>query len=193
MAADEALLVLSSQPALRIYRWAAPAVTFGYAQRYAEARDLAGSLPAVRRLTGGGTVFHGADLTLALAVPAPHPLCLERPEMIYRGIHQALLKALRDEDARLAGAEDCRAGPACFESPALHDILRRGKKICGGALRRNRSGVLYQGSLHGGVPHPLICSLADDVIPFVPFPEFADLCRRLDEEKYATGEWNTKR
>ena len=196
MALDEALLGLSSQPVLRLYRWAAPAVTFGYAQRHAEVRVLAGSLPAVRRWTGGGTVFHGLDLTLTLAVPAPHPLCSERPERIYRRIHEALLMALREEypAARLAGVEDGRPGPACFQSPALHDILCSGKKICGGALRRGKSGVLYQGSLHGAVPAASLArSLAESAEPFAPDPALERAGARLDREKYATEKWNLMR
>ncbi|MEI6278974.1 MAG: hypothetical protein WCQ16_06280 [Verrucomicrobiae bacterium] len=196
MAMDEALLLLSSHPVLRTYRWAAPAVTFGYAQRHADVGSLAGSLPAVRRWTGGGTVFHGSDLTLTLAVPAPHPLCSECPAMIYREIHQALLIVLR-EDApavRLADVEDCRPGPACFDSPALHDILLGGKKICGGALRRGKSGILYQGSLHGEVPAPALArALTKSSAPFVPGPPLELASSRLDLEKYATEGWNRMR
>ncbi|MEI6073169.1 MAG: hypothetical protein WCS31_15350 [Verrucomicrobiae bacterium] len=194
MAMDEALLALSPQPVLRIYRWAAPAVTFGYAQRHAVAQALAGSLPVVRRWTGGGTVFHGSDLTLTLAVPAPHPLCSESPERIYRGVHEALLPALREKDARLASAEDCRAGAACFASPALHDILCGGKKICGGALRRGRSGVLYQGSLHRVLSAaPLAAALADAHAAFFPGPEIENKSSLLDLTKYSTDAWNRMR
>lgn len=193
MAMDEALLALCSEPVLRVYRWGTPAVTFGYAQRQVEVAPLAGSLPAVRRWTGGGTVFHGSDLTLTLAVPAPHPFCSERPQRIYSGIHQAFLMALRGgyPEARLADAEDCRPGLACFVSPALDDILCGGTKICGGALRRGKPGILYQGSLHAEVPAgSLARSLAESCEPFVPGPELERACARLDLEKYATEKWN---
>ena len=48
MAVDEALLRLARCPVVRFYRWASPAITFGYAQRYADVRASAGALPAIR-------------------------------------------------------------------------------------------------------------------------------------------------
>lgn len=48
---------------------------------------------------------------------------------------------------RLVLPEDCREGAACFQSPVPLDIVLDGIKICGGALRRSKAGVLYQGSL----------------------------------------------
>lgn len=196
MAVDEALLLTAGRPVLRAYRWARPAVTFGYAQRHAEIVPLARRLPAIRRWTGGGAVFHGEDLTLALAVPSPHPLRLARPETIYLLIHEALASALRTTlpDVRLAGPEDCRPGAACFVSPALHDILCGGVKVGGGALRRGKAGVLYQGSLHAGPSvESLAAALAKSVEPFAPGPELKTLSARLEVEKYSTDGWNRMR
>ncbi len=65
MARDEALLdgVRSgtSPATLRLYEWAAPTVSLGYFQPYAQYETLAppaGELPVVRRLTGGGAILH---------------------------------------------------------------------------------------------------------------------------------------
>ena len=196
MAMDEALLHRVRCPVARFYRWAAPAVTFGYAQRYADVRASAGGLPAIRRWTGGGIVFHGTDLTMALAVPASHDLGRLQTGMVYQRIHEALLGTVGEvyPGARLAGAEDCRPGPACFESPALNDILHGRRKICGGAMRRGKEGFLYQGTLYGNftalsLAHSLFASA--DI--FNPDEEVMLLCARLAEEKYGTEGWNRMR
>lgn len=192
MAVDESLLRLDGPPILRIYRWAEPAVTFGYAQRARDAQALSGGRPLVRRWTGGGVVFHGCDLTLCLAVPPSHSLASGRTDRIYRQIHEALLEALRPEvpAARLATPPDCLPGAACFASPALHDILASNTKICGGALRRGKRGVLYQGSLHA-VPSPdqLGRALADRWTITRELPDVEPQARELDRGRYATAAW----
>ena len=196
MAVDEALLRLARCPVVRFYRWASPAITFGYAQRYADVRASAGALPAIRRWTGGGMVFHGEDLTMALAVPASHDFCRLQTGMIYQQIHRALLDAVVEicPDARLATSEDSRPGAACFQSPALNDILHEGRKICGGALRRGRNGLLYQGSLHGDFSELSLAKSLDGSVDF--FNPGKDLLREaelLETEKYGTEAWNQMR
>ena len=139
-------------------------------------------------------VFHGKDLTMALAVPASHDFCRLQTGTIYHRIHEALLGAVGEAfpGARLAGPGDCRPGPACFVSPALNDILHGGKKICGGALRRGKNGLLYQGSLHGDFSvMSLGRSLCASAGVFKPDEEdFLLLCARLAKEKYDTEGWN---
>ena len=196
MAVDEALLRLARCPVVRFYRWASPAITFGYAQRYADVRASAGALPAIRRWTGGGMVFHGEDLTMALAVPASHDFCRLQTGMIYQQIHRALLDAVVEicPDARLATSEDSRPGAACFQSPVLNDILNGGRKICGGALRRGRDGLLYQGSLHGDFSELSLAKSLDGSVDF--FNPGKDLLREaelLETEKYGTEAWNQMR
>ena len=198
MACDEALLLVAENPSLRIYRWSAPAATFGYAQKLADVRLRTRSLPAVRRWTGGGIVFHGDDLTIALAVPVRFDLVREKPGEIYRRIHGALLPALEAyfPDARLALPGDRIAGPACFEAPALHDIISGGVKVCGGALRRSRHGMLYQGSVHISEADCAM-EIARAFSPVtrlfahtIPFEERVTL---LEAERYGTAGWNAMR
>ena len=196
MAMDEALLQQARQPVVRLYRWSTPAVTFGYAQRHSEVRINAGSLPMIRRWTGGGTVFHGQDLTIAIAVPRDHGFSRLQTGMIYRQIHEALLEAVKQvyPEARLAGPGDCLHGPACFEAPALNDILQGRRKICGGALRRGRPGFLYQGSLHGNFSAiSLGRSLCPSIGLFEPDKEVFQTHCRLAGEKYQTVNWNQMR
>ena len=69
MGVDEALLasaVRAGTTSLRLYGWAGPWLSLGYAQPLEpeHARQLeAAGVGWVRRVTGGRAVLHGADLT----------------------------------------------------------------------------------------------------------------------------------
>jgi len=197
MACDEALLKHSKCPALRVYRWAYPAVTFGYAQRLEAVRAMACGTPLMRRWTGGGVVFHGTDLTLALFLPATDALTTGTSMDVYRSIHEGLLGAIQKNmpEARLVSPEECRAGPVCFESPTPFDIIAGTAKICGGALRRSKVGVLYQGSLHSpsAMPFEIAQALADQVSEFEKPDAMELVVSSLVDSKYGASEWLTLR
>lgn len=193
MALDEAIFLTTERPLLRVYRWGAPAVTFGYAQRHLEAYSRAGALPCVRRWTGGGVVFHGNDVTLALAIPCGH---FRRPAEVYPFLHGLLLEAVVEAmpGARLAGEDDCRKGVACFASPVPGDIMVEGRKVCGGALRSGSRGMLYQGSLHAELSADAIArSLSREVRPVGAMEDTLALARELERERYGTVAWNSRR
>ena len=193
MACDEALLHSCGMPVLRVYRWTAPAVTFGYAQRLASVDPLARRLPLMRRWSGGGMVFHGSDVTLALAIPASEAAASGSSRDIYSAIHESLLPAIQKylRDARLVLPEECRCGPVCFESPVAFDIIAGASKICGGALRRSKAGVLYQGSLHLSVvaPAEIANSLAAEVSRFEKAASLEPLIENLASSKYENPAW----
>ena len=197
MACDEALLQHAVRPALRFYEWASPAATFGYAQRLEKIRHFAAGLPLMRRWTGGGVVLHGDDLTVALAIPASDPVAGMTSMSIYREIHEGFVAALSmtNGGVRLVLPEDCREGAACFQSPVPLDIVLDGIKICGGALRRSKAGVLYQGSLRlKNIPRPaIVAALACESAQFsIPAQLESDVdC--LVEKKYGTPGWNNLR
>jgi lipoate-protein ligase A len=200
MALDEALLRLGGQPVLRCYHWAGEAVTFGCSQSWQAVRQRHPHPPLTRRWTGGGIVEHGRDWTFSLAVPRHEPLAAKRPAETYELIHAAIVQALAacEIPARLAGPEDCAAGPACFDSPALHDILGPNRaKLCGGAQRRSRDGLLHQGSVQcPGLPaafgEALAGALACGFRLFSPAPGTLGLAERLAAEKYARPDWNRR-
>lgn len=193
MAANEWLLLHSSAPVLRLYRWARPEITFGYPQRWSEIEPLAAGRPATRRWTGGGLVEHGEDLTISLAIPSTEPIARLRPTESYRLIHTAVRDALlaTHPTVRLASADDARPGPACFTAPACLDLLLDDQKILGGAQRRSRYGLLYQGSLQNVSAPPdfaeaLATQLADTRQEFIDSPN-------PDTARYAAESWNRRR
>jgi lipoyl(octanoyl) transferase len=150
MAFDEAMFEDAKRPVLRVYRWTAETVSFGYSQSLAAVKERYPSLPVVRRWTGGGIVEHGTDWTFSLIVPSGEPLAKARPEDAYRSIHSHVATVLNElgYGARLAELADCADGMACFSSPVLHDVIGSdGRKFCGGAQRRTRRGFLHQGSI----------------------------------------------
>jgi lipoate-protein ligase A len=71
------------------------------------------------------------------------------------------------------------------------DIIAGASKICGGALRRSKAGVLYQGSLHlpGAVPLELASSLAVEVSRFEKAASLEAVIEKLVFSKYETPAW----
>ncbi len=88
MGLDEALLRSvaegKSLPTLRFYGWAPPAVSIGYFQGLHEEVDAAAcktaGIDVVRRITGGGAVFHHHEVTYSIVLPLSHPLA--RPNIL---------------------------------------------------------------------------------------------------------------
>jgi lipoate-protein ligase A len=163
MALDEALLEAMprlSQPVLRFYGWIEPAATFGYFQKFAEVERATRLRPLIRRPTGGGIVPHNADWTYSLAFPPDHEWHGFAAEDSYRRVHEWV----RDAFARLGVTTElapcCRqTGPGqCFLGYEKSDVLWQGRKIAGAAQRRNRLGLLIQGSVQ---PPPIALAKVD--------------------------------
>jgi len=150
MALDEVLLGLVERPLLRVYAWKAPCVTFGYFQKYDLVKKLYPDQQLVRRWSGGGCVEHGEDMTFSLMVPESESVAQQVPSLFYRQLHEAIVVALRQHgiEARLAAQEDQLPGESCFVAPCPCDVMSNQKKIVGGAQRRSRGRMLYQGSLN---------------------------------------------
>lgn len=197
MAMDEALLSAASTTVLRHYRWKSPAASFGYAQSLGEITKMCPALPLVRRWTGGGLVPHDGDWTFSLIVPVSAPLAAARPAVSYEAIHAAVISAMAvcGMATRLAGEGDISNGPACFESPALNDVLSTdGGKRCGGAQRRTRHGFLHQGSIQqAGLPanFGLILAriLARNVSLTEATPALEAQAGELTKHRYGSAEW----
>jgi lipoyl(octanoyl) transferase len=161
MALDEALLdgvagTLAPRAILRTYGWSVPTLSLGYFQRLAqvEADSRWRSVAMVRRLTGGGAIWHQHEMTYALAVAVEHPLA--RPStQLYRAVHTAIVGGLvefgvrADRRGELFPPADCeRSRPLlCFTDRSPEDILFKGTKVVGSAQRRRGGAVLQHGSI----------------------------------------------
>ncbi len=152
MAMDEVLLVHASEigaPLLRFYGWTEPAATFGYFQKYAEIEQATRLRPLIRRPTGGGLVPHVNDWTYSLVVPPDHEWYRLRAEDSYRRMHLWIQSAMAliQVETRLAGCCRRELPGQCFVGYEKHDVLCQGRKIAGAAQRRNKQGLLIQGSI----------------------------------------------
>ena len=207
-------------PRFRHYGWHGPAFTFGYAQKIAFVR---GSLPPggpwdlCRRPTGGGIVDHRDDWTYALVIPRGLPLEELRATQSYREVHECLAAALREQGVPAVTKQVCEppadgagCGPSgvCFQRAELYDVVheRSGEKIAGAAQKRNKHGLLCQGSLwrpavgavidwdrlHDDFTARLAAALQLPAQP-TPWPDLNE-----DEvsglmEQYSSPEWNEAR
>jgi len=162
MALDEALLEAMSRlqaPVLRFYGWTEPAASFGYFQRYSSVERATLLRPLVRRPTGGGIVPHDADWTYSFAVPPGHEWHSLAAIESYRRIHKWIQKAFAKLkiETELAASKKSAIGGGdtpgeCFTGHEKFDVLWHGRKIAGAAQRRNKLGLLIQGSVQ---PSPL--------------------------------------
>jgi len=160
----------------RHYGWHRPAFTFGYSQKIAWVRTQlppGETFDLCRRPTGGGVVDHREDWTYTLVIPRGHALEEARATESYRAVHAALAGALAaqgvptelkknpdlvervDPNALEASREpaappSAAPGPGvCFQRPELYDVVHAatGEKIAGAAQKRNKHGLLFQGSI----------------------------------------------
>jgi lipoate-protein ligase A len=158
-------------------------------------------------------VDHRDDWTYALVIPRGHPLEEVRATQSYRAIHEALARSLGTAGVPVAvkavpdGDGDGPAGPAgvCFEKAEVFDIVHAvtGAKIAGGAQKRNKRGLLFQGSIWKpatGAPAPDWDLVAGDFTRRLalalgaleapcPWPEFSEGEMDGLVEQYSSPEW----
>lgn len=164
MALDEALLrsfdPATSLPILRLYGWNPPALSLGRFQSAAEVLDLArcraDDVAVVRRVTGGGVIYHAEELTYSL-VCAPGQIppagSIKDSFRVLTGFLLAFYRGLGLDAAYAADVvpEGTLLGERtafCFAGRESFDILVNGLKIGGNAQRRLK-GVIFQ---HGSIP-----------------------------------------
>lgn len=211
MAIDECLhesATRSDVSVARFYTWDRPARTIGYFSR----RDASLDAGAVRRLTGGGAVEHGEDVTFLLAAPPGTDLSRARAEDRYRFIHECLSAGLAESGISTRAAPSSPPSPghhggpgACFANPVDSDLLADGGlKIAGGAQRRIRGALLHQGSVR--VPpefrspnapwvESFASNLAEKVVPLDPEIRFEVTLSAPERalSRYSDEAWNGRR
>lgn len=152
---DRALLgaaAAAAAPVVRLFRWSEPTVSYGRTQKEADARafaDTVGVRAVVQRPTGGGMVWHDQDLSLSIAWRRDAPVFPTCIKNVYRALHETLATALRElgQAVTLYQPVPQKAPGQCFVEPVEADVMWRGRKVVGGALRVAAGARLYQGTL----------------------------------------------
>ena len=154
MATDDALLSSyeeNSDAIFRLYSWE-NSFTIGVSQKfenYPITSEYNGNY--AKRITGGGVLFHGHDLSYSLVIPTKLLEGLNIKES-YEKICTFLLRFYKKlgldaqyvkdyEGIELSKNEYCQVG---FEA---YDILINGKKIGGNAQRRTKKAIFQHGSI----------------------------------------------
>ena len=143
MAIDEAIMHARIEgrvpDTIRLYAFSPSSVTIGRFQSVVhdvdldKAREL--GIPVVRRITGGGSVFHDefGEVTYSFVIGEGYHPALGNVESSYRYLAGPLVDALEGLglDAGFSG---------------LNDIVANGKKISGSAQTRRRGVILQHGT-----------------------------------------------
>lgn len=164
MAVDEALVAsfdpATSLPVFRFYGWTPPALSLGRFQDAAATLDLercaADHVPVVRRMTGGGVIYHHDELTYSIVCSQAQigsgysvkeslrRLC----SFLVAGYRQVGIEAGFAVDHPEADGTLGERTPYCFAGREEYDIVAADKKLGGNAQRRGRN-IIFQ---HGSIP-----------------------------------------
>jgi len=156
MALDEALLYSFKEgdlPILRLYAWE-PALSFGRFLRIDNSVDLdelkKQKLSCVRRMTGGGVLVHGDDLSYSLVLPRLFGNNKSVKET-YRYLCGFLIRFYEKLGFKAQFASDLyidnRKSDICLAGREAYDIVIKGKKMGGNAQRHIRHALLQHGSI----------------------------------------------
>ena len=219
-----------SVPRFRHYEWRGPAYTFGYSQKidFVRTHLPAGeSFDLCRRPTGGGMVDHRTDWTYALVIPRGHELYDARAALSYRIVHECLAAALvalgqpaevksqsvswPEEGGASASSgqplSDIAQPGVCFQRAEIYDVVQASRrvKIAGAAQKRNKHGLLFQGSIEKGSLGPIDWDLFSEKFTTgialalgttaqpTPWPELHEDEVAGLTEQYAAAEWTESR
>jgi len=147
-----ALCAETQKANLRFYGWLPNSFTYGHFQDEKAVRTLLPSdVLIARRPTGGGLVDHRNDITYALAFPQSYKIYKIKAIESYKIVHEKIILAAKKFglNAFLNEAESVKSASLaqCFVHPSKYDVLIDGKKFAGAAQKRNKLGLLFQGSL----------------------------------------------
>lgn len=141
-------------PVFRVYSWK-KSFTFGISDEITKLKEKEELIPYqenyAKRMTGGGILFHGHDISYSLSIPSSCMQGLSVKES-YEKICQFLLRFYANLGLNPSYAKDdttvyksknvfCQLG---FED---YDILIDGKKMGGNAQRRTKESIFQHGSI----------------------------------------------
>ncbi len=139
---------------LRFYSWKVATLTHGLfvdpSHLLSEQSLAQWNIETAKRPTAGGISFHFNDFPFSLILPRTIPLVEQKPDEIYHYIHSLVLLALqktfpKETFSFVLVKQKPENTSFCLASPVPYDIAYKGEKIAGGALRRTKKGLLYQG------------------------------------------------
>jgi len=182
MAMDKAVLVASSKglvpPTVRFYTWSPPAISIGYFQSLNDEVDVDAcknlGVQYVRRITGGGAVFHEKELTYSIVIPESNPKVPKNVLESYRRICGAIIKGLKH---------------LWIESKyvPINDIVVNNKKISGSAQTRKLKTVLQHGTVLIDVDVDKMFSLLKVPNEKIKDKLISDVKQRVTSIKHVSG------
>ena len=144
MAIDESIMLAMKEgnapPTLRLYRWNPSAVSIGTFQGMRDEVDVdfceSKGIDYIRRITGGGAVYHDYDgeITYSILMPKGHRLAPSDILESYRLLCGGIVKALE------------HLGIESVFKP-INDVDAGGKKVSGNAMTRRHGCVLQHGTI----------------------------------------------
>ncbi|MEX0657011.1 MAG: biotin/lipoate A/B protein ligase family protein [Nitrosopumilaceae archaeon] len=168
MAIDEYLMThVTDTPIFRIYGWSNPCVSIGYFQSINDIdfqKCKSEAVDVVRRITGGGSVFHEKELTYSFVSRKYPPKIIDS----YQEICQIIVSGLHTLGI------DAKFSP-------LNDITVDGKKIGGNAQTRKDGVLLQHGTILLEVNKEKMFSLLK-----VPVEKISD--KKISDAKYRVSQ-----
>lgn len=213
MAVDEHLMNLQKKeetlPTLRIYFWKKSAYSLGYFQnikKFLERNSVRNSqAEIVRRITGGGMVFHENDLTFSFTSKDPTIFLPSAVRASYQRVNEAVYEGLKEIISGISFSQNkiqpsgrAHEAQACFENPSCYDLMLAGKKILGASQRRSAGVLLHQATLFLSLDRErLIKEIVRGfekswgaVFNAVPLSDAELLeARQIEKFRYASSEW----
>jgi lipoate-protein ligase A len=193
MALDENIFLRYMEdgiPVLRLYSWEAPSFTYGVSQnpenQINTSRCALEGIQIAKRITGGGILFHGNEITYSLAC-SKDDLGEDKNIFVsyrkacaflisfYKSLGLDPIFALESDDFK----DKCAAHELCSASREKYDILINGRKIGGNAQKRRRQAVFQ----HGSIPLSIDWNLVRRYAPFLSGSISAEVTSLSDELK----------
>ncbi|MBE0490634.1 MAG: lipoate--protein ligase family protein [Sulfurospirillum sp.] len=200
MASDEALLNCfdaSSFPTLRLYHWN-QSFSIGVSQDFDD-YDFCDAFGGdyAKRITGGGVLFHGHDLSYALIIPALH-VSHQSIKQSYEKICSFILVFYQKLGLKAIYAKDSlditlSKNPFCQIGFEAYDILIDGKKVGGNAQRRVKKAIFQHGSIplfrpkNSPVTQEKIGISLEDFDLHVSYETASELLAQAFEESFSTS------